>query len=241
MDIQAYRGADKLQNPWAKIGVLSIVAGFLIALAGYGSALVASRGEGSVAAGAIFSIGLISVMFLKTELFTGNCLLLIPYWQKKIRLPRMLAHWAAVYAGNLVGAALAALLLTGAIPMDAALAQRFLQATLAKSAMPWLEALARGIGCNLLVCLGVLGFTMAKEEMTRYFLPILFVSLFIICSFEHVVANFFYFAIAAVNGFVLSWRGALHSLAFVTLGNVLGGAMLAAYIVFASKEHAHRA
>ena len=97
--------------------------------------------------------------------------------------------------------------------------------------------------CNLLVCLGVLAAASARETPGRLmgaFLPVCF---FVLCGFEHSVANLYYIgaalmaaavpqyaslaAAAGVDLAPLTLTGAAANLVPVTLGNILGGAGLA--------------
>ncbi len=60
--------------------------------------------------GAAFSLGLVLVVVVGAELFTGNALIAIGWADRKIRLAELLKNWAVVYLGNLVGAIGTALL-----------------------------------------------------------------------------------------------------------------------------------
>ena len=66
----------------------------------------------------------------------------------------------------------------------------------AKCALPFGSALGLGVLCNLLVCLGVLAAASARETPGRLmgaFLPVCF---FVLCGFEHSVANLYYIGAA---------------------------------------------
>ena len=100
-----------------------------------------------------------------------------------------------------------------------------------------------GVFCNVLVTVGVLLSLSAKDLPGRVLGAYLPVSFFVICGFEHSVANLFYIpaglfaksipayaALAADAGLDLSgltWSGfAIGNLLPVTLGNIIGGVLV---------------
>ena len=106
-------GVKKVNLPTSKAFVLAIYAGMFIAsggiissVAGYGE----SGGHGRVLSGGLFPIGLMLVLCAGAELFTGNCLLVIPLLERKINISQMLKSWGIVYLGNLVGSIFFAIL-----------------------------------------------------------------------------------------------------------------------------------
>ena len=108
-------------------------------------------------------------------------------------------------------------------------------AAAAKAALPVSVALARGVLCNVAVCIAVLGAT-ASRSLTSKAVGVWFpLSCFASLGFEHVVANMYMFALAAFQGAPAPVGGVVANLATVTLGNVagaaivLGGLMAAAY------------
>jgi formate/nitrite transporter FocA (FNT family) len=100
-----------------------------------------------------------------------------------------------------------------------------------------------GVLCNVLVCLGVLCSLSAKDTTGRILGAYLPVAFFVICGFEHSIANMYYipaglFATnvpayaakameAGVDVTALTWGNFfLSNLLPVTVGNILGGAGL---------------
>ncbi len=95
-------------------------------------------------------------------------------------------------------------------------------------------AVARGMLCNVLVCLAV-WLCMGARSVSDKILAILFpITAFVACGFEHSVANMFFLPIGlAVAWFAhapLSFGAAFANLALVTVGNVLGGTILVALV-----------
>ena len=91
-----------------KMILLGLMAGAFIAFGGAASDVamhgVADVGLARVVAGVIFPVGLMLVVFTGSELFTGNCLMIIPTLEKKIKVDSMLRNLVVVYISNFVGA-----------------------------------------------------------------------------------------------------------------------------------------
>ena len=75
--------------------------------------------------------------------------------------------------------------------------------------------------CNILMFIAVDGFKNNPHEVGKYIGIFLGVTVFILCGFEHCVANMFYFSAANV------WGGrALGYMLVMTLGNACGGVII---------------
>ena len=100
-------GKGKVNTPVAKMFVLGILAGIFIAFGGVASTAAAVSiplaSVGKFLGACIFPGGLTMVLLAGSELFTGNCLLVIPLCKKEITLGGMLKNWVVVYLGNMVG------------------------------------------------------------------------------------------------------------------------------------------
>jgi formate/nitrite transporter len=106
----------------------------------------------------------------------------------------------------------------------------------AKTSLAFGEAVLRGILCNVLVCVAVWMAMAAKEpagKVLGLFFPIM---VFVLCGFEHCVANMFYIpaglmasARYGVTAEGLTWGTFLgRNLLPVTIGNIIGGGGLGA-------------
>jgi formate/nitrite transporter len=208
----------------------------------------ASAGAGRMAAGLLFPFALGIIMLTGMELFTGNCMIAISVLAKKASLRGMLKNWGAVYAGNFAGGLLVAASCAFFGQMDLSgggLAVYTINLAAAKCALPFGTALVFGVLCNALVCLGVLCSLSAKDTAGRILGAYIPVALFVICGFEHSVANMFFVpaglfanavpeysaaaALAGVDTSALTWGAfLLNNLLPVTIGNIVGGAGIAA-------------
>ncbi|MGX9418250.1 formate transporter FocA [Vibrio sp. RC27] len=233
---------------------LAILAGAFIGLAFifYITVTTGSAGAGwglsRLAGGLAFSLGLILVVICGGELFTSSVLSSIAWANKQISFFNMLKLWSKVYIGNLIGALLLLALVTagGLYQLDAGqwglnalnIAQHKLHHTT-------LQAFSLGVLCNLLVCLAIWLTFSSANAMTKAAMTILPVAMFVSTGFEHCVANMFMVPLGIViQTFAPEsfWQQVgvsashyadlnIHHFIFnnlipVTLGNIVGGAVL---------------
>ena len=142
---------------------LAILAGIYIALAGVGASCAAVTVESAslakLVSGCLFPAGLTMVLLAGSELFTGNCLLVMPLAQKAITPAQMLRSWVVVYLGNFIGAMAVAWIASASHTFTLFgdwFAISVVSTAAAKCSLSFTDALLRGILCNLLVCLAVL-------------------------------------------------------------------------------------
>jgi formate/nitrite transporter len=143
-----------------------------------------------------------------------------------ITVTQMLKNWGLVYLGNLIGSVLLAFLLAKSGLYPEAAAARAMAVASSKAAMPFAEAVIRGILCNILVVLAC-WFQAGAKEMAGKILAVWFpIMLFVFAGFEHSVANMTYIPLGMFLGADVS-VGAflLGNLIPVTIGNLIGGAL----------------
>ena len=240
-------GAKKCKKSPVAVFLLAILAGMLIAFAGAatntGAHSAGAVGAVRIICGVFFPFGLGMVILTGAELFTGNCLITISVLEKKATVGGMLKNWCIVYLGNFVGSLLVAAgcAYFGQLNYSAGgLAVFTMKLAAGKCALPFANGLILGIFCNVLVCLGVICAMTAKDTAGKILGAFIPVALFVLCGFEHSIANMFYVpaglfaksipayaALAAEAGLDLSaltWGNFLiGNLIPVTLGNIIGG------------------
>lgn len=177
-----------------------------------------------------FGAAIILIAYGGGDLFTGNTFYLtFAALRKKMKWAEVLKMWTATYIGNIVGAAVFALLifLTGLF-YDNSVNGFLLSVVEKKMNDPWMELFYRGILCNWLVCLAFFVPMGIKGDGAKMFTMMLFVFCFFISGYEHSIANMCTFAIALVLNHpgTISWAGVFHNLIPVTLGNIIGGTIL---------------
>lgn len=237
-------GKGKTTNSVFKLIILGILAGAFIALAGVGATTAAVTIQNAAVAklvgACVFPAGLAMVLIAGSELFTGNCLIIIPVLQGEATVGGMLKNWLFVYIGNLIGGIIVAAvavyghtagLFGGA---EGGLAAAMVKTATGKVTMTFGDAFLRGIACNFLVCIAV-WISFAAKTVSGKIIGIFFpIMLFVLCGFEHSVANMYYISAGlfakyeyAISADSLTWGAFfVKNLIPVTLGNIVGGALL---------------
>lgn len=233
-EIWINNGIKKANLSIGKMIVLGMLAGayigfgadvFLLATSAGGDAFQAMVAK--LIGAALFPVGLMMVILCGAELFTGNNLLTLALMDKKITAGKMLRNWCVVYVGNLIGSVLMALLLAKSGLFADAAGERAMAVASAKTSMPFMAALLRGIGCNILVVLACWMQAGAKDLIGKIFAIWFPIMMFVFAGFEHSVANMTYIPLGIFLGADVSW-GAFFvaNLIPVTIGNLIGGAVV---------------
>lgn len=232
-----------LNDSFIKYFILSMMAGIYV---GFGIMLIFSVGAPLKALGspglkalmgASFAIALTLVIFAGSELFTGNNMVMtIGALSKKVTWIDAIKVWVVSYFGNLAGSLLMAwtLVQTGLIS-KAPLSDFVLGASAGKMGAPSMELFFRGILCNMLVCLSIWMATRTKEDIAKIVLIFLCLFAFIGSGFEHSVANMTLLGMGLFiphDPSLVSWAGFAHNLIPVTLGNMVGGAVIIGAMYF---------
>ncbi len=249
-------GRAKTKMPLLRMLLLGMLAGFYIAVAGTAANTavhtIDNVGAARLISGLIFPFGLAMVILTGAELFTGNTLIVISVLDRQASIPGMLRNWIVVYIGNALGAiaVAAGCAFSGQLDYSGGqLAVFTMKLAAAKCAIPFGRAVVLGVLCNILVTTAVLLALSAKDLPGRVFGAYLPIAIFVLCGFEHSIANLYYVpvglfakAVPAYAGLAaqagldlsaLTWgRFLLCSLLPVTLGNVLGGVCLGALFWF---------
>ena len=179
--------------------------------------------------GCTFGIALSLVVICGAELFTGNNMkLLAARMEDLISTKDMILLWVACWLGNWVGASFLTYLFqwTG---LDAGTTFT----TIANAAVAKVTAdpgmmFARGILCNILVCLAVWAGYRTKSDAVKLIMVFWCLLAFFTTGFEHSVANMTLLNLAFLNGSITGLQMA-YNLAFVTFGNLVGGCLLAMF------------
>ncbi len=238
------------QKHWETF-LLAIFAGMFIAFGASSSSLavhnIADPGIAKFVAGLIFPVGLMLIVTVTGELFTGDCMLIFGNYDKKYSVGTTIVKLIIVYLGNMVGSILTALLLYGAGQYnmsDGGLGAYTIKVAYGKLNLGFGAGFCSGILCNILVCLAVLmAFKVdnVPGKMMAVFFPIM---AFVIGGFEHCVANMYYIPagiLAAGNekyaakaaelyGYTAEQLASVNVANFlvkssipVTIGNIVGG------------------
>lgn len=243
----------------SKMIAMGILAGMFIGVGGVTSNTathtITNLGLAKTLSGCIFPIGLLMIVLVGGELFTGNCLMVMATLDKRIRIRLLLRNLIIVFFSNLVGSLIIDVLvyLSGNLNYsDGALGAYTIKIALDKATITPLRGITSGFLCNFLVCMAILKGAAAKDAAGKIMATWFPIFAFIINGFEHVVANMYYiplgiiaagnpaytlkaeelYGITAAQLDALNITGVLHNFIPVTIGNVLGGMFVGFMLYF---------
>jgi nitrite transporter NirC len=181
--------------------------------------------------GLSFGVALSLVIMAGSELFTGNnFIMMIGSLKKTVTLVDTIKIWIFSFIGNLLGSIIGAYAFYAAGLARGPVGQFILSASATKMALPIHELIFRGILCNILVCLAIWCSFKMKEETGKLIMIFWCLFAFITTGFEHSVANMTLLSIGLFipHTAAVSLSGFIYNLSFVTLGNMIGGALVLA-------------
>lgn len=202
-----------------------------------GAMLQAHGVVAKIAVAGSFGIGLVAIVYLGAELFTGNCFVTImPVLKGELKIRDIIPMWIVCYIGNMVGISLLCFLFIKSEAQEAILIP-YLQGIMeSKLQFDILDLLIKGVLCNFIVCIAAYSGIKIKDETARLIVIMVFVMAFVLPGFEHCIANggIFTMGITQLGNAVDSSMLPLHML-ISTIGNIIGGSVLLAvpiYIMF---------
>lgn len=241
----------KVQMSQERLFGKAILAGVMIGMGAAASSVAAHTipdvGLARLAAAVVFPVGLMMVILLGAELFTGDCLMAMSVSAGKHTLKDMVRVLVTVYFGNFVGATVLAVCvaMSGQLNYSSGMLGAYtIKVAMGKVNLSFSEALLSGVLCNVLVCAAVLMAACAKDITGKLLAVFFTIMLFVTAGFEHCVANMYYITaglLAKHNSLYLAQameqygyaqeevnrlnigNYILTNLLPVTVGNVLGG------------------
>ena len=189
-----------------KIFVSAILAGAAIAFGGVAFLSVENKILGAL----FFTVGLFTVCTFGLHLFTGKvCYVFEQDKAYALSLP-------LIWLGNLTGTAVVAAMVR--LSRIAGICERAVTMCRTKTDDSLLSLFILGVLCNIFIYIAVEGFKNNPHEIGKYLALFFGVMVFILCGYEHCVADMFYFWAAGI------WSvKAVLCLLTVTLGNIIGG------------------
>lgn len=182
-----------------------------------------------IAVAATFSIALALIAFLGGELFTGNNLVMaIGVYDKKCRISMALRVWVLSYIGNFIGIFILSFIFNKSGASLDLIREYVSNIIYAKLDLPVIELFLRGVLCNFMVCIAFLASIKMTSESGKLTIMFWVIFAFVIAGFEHSIANMGIFSISYFALGSLPMNLVFRNLFWVTLGNIVGGAVLLA-------------
>jgi formate/nitrite transporter FocA (FNT family) len=192
-----------------KVFVKAILAGIAICLGG----TIYLTLENHMVGAFLFSIGLFTIYTFGLNLYTGK-VCYIPNEK-----PSFLLTVLVVYLGNAVGTIGTGYLLRHT--KQAKLIDHTVELVDGKLSDTLFSTFVMAFFCGVMMCIAVIGFQTIKDSVGKHLALVLPIMVFILCGFEHSIADMFYFSMANAWG-----PKALLYIVVIALGNLVGGASL---------------
>ncbi|MBQ3406786.1 MAG: formate/nitrite transporter family protein [Lachnospiraceae bacterium] len=216
--------------------LLSMLAGMFV---GFGVLLVFTLSGALAGApitklvmGCCFGVALSLVVMAGAELFTGNNMVMTAgLLRKTVSAAEVIKLWVICWIGNLAGSVLLAIIFNATGLYSDATLGAMTGAAAAKMSAGFIPLLARGMLCNMLVCLAVWCGFRCKTESGKLIMIFWCILAFFTTGFEHSVANMTLLSLALINNGgneAITMGGYWYNLLTVTLGNMLGAILLVA-------------
>lgn len=168
--------------------------------------------ENKVLGALFFTVGLFTICTFHLNLFTGKVCYV---FQRDRAYARELP---LIWLGNLAGTGLVAAVVR--LSRLAPLSEKATAICQVKLSDSLVSLFLLSLLCNIFIYIAVEGFQKNPHELGKYLSLFFGVMGFVLCGFEHCVANMFYFSVSG------AWSGkALVRLLVMTLGNSAGGVL----------------
>ncbi|MCD8217842.1 MAG: formate/nitrite transporter family protein [Clostridiales bacterium] len=190
----------------AKTFVSGILGGACISFGGIAYLSLDEKVLGAL----FFTVGLFTICTFGLNLFTGKiCYVFEQDRSYALQIP-------VIWLGNLAGTWLVAQMVK--CSRLSTLAEKAVSMCQVKLEDGYFSLFLLGILCNIFIYIAVEGFKNNPHELGKYLSLFFGVMVFILCGFEHCVADMFYFSVAGV------WSGQVFlRLLIISAGNAVGG------------------
>lgn len=210
------------------MGGIFVALGFLAYFTIIQSVSTLTIGLGKLLGASVFPVGIVLCILVGGGLYTGNNLLTLAYFNKKVELKDVFRNWTFMWLGNFVGSLFIAVIAfyLGTLSKPG-IEGAVISTVIAKTSLPLGKAIVSGFMCNALVTLAI-WMSFASRTLSGKVLALWFpVMAFVLIGFEHCVANMFVLSIGHMIDPSLYSVGDIFikNLIPVTIGNTLSGAL----------------
>ena len=222
--------------------IRAFMAGAILGLAAIFAITVAVKSGSPVLGAVLFPVGFIMLYLMKFDLLTGVFTLVpLAYLDKRsgVTIGQIMRNWGLVFVGNFAGALTTAFMMSfiltygynidgGVIAEKVSkIGEARVLGYQAQGIDGWFTIFIRGILCNWMVSMGVVGAmisTSATGKMMAMWMPVM---LFFFMGFEHSIVNMFLFPFSMIMGGDFTFMQYIVWNELPTaLGNLVGGFLL---------------
>lgn len=241
-------GEEKVYMSTKDTLIRAYMAGAILALAAVFAITVIVKTGSPILGSVLFPVGFIMLYFMKFDLLTGVFTLVPLAWLDKrpgVTWGQILRNWGLVALGNFGGAftvaCMMAFIFTYGFNTDGgAIAAKV--ATIGESRTVgyaahgfdgWLTVFIRGMLCNWMVSMGVVGAMISTSVSGKWLAMWMPIMLFFFMGFEHSIVNMFLFPFSLIMGgdFTIADYLLWNELP-VALGNLVGGLVFVGLMIY---------
>ncbi len=235
-------GEQKVYMSTKDTFIRAMMAGAILGLAAIFAITVAIKSGSPILGACLFPVGFIMLYLMKFDLLTGVFTLVpLALLDKRpgVTAGQVFRNWTIVFFGNFAGALMTAFFMSfiltygysvdgGAIAAKVgSIGEARTLGYQAHGISGWITIFIRGILCNWMVSMGVVGAmisTSATGKMAAMWMPVM---LFFFMGFEHSIVNMFLFPFSMImgGGFTVGDYLLWNELP-TALGNLVGGFLL---------------
>ncbi len=192
--------------------VRGILAGIAIAIGGFLYIKARDVSGLTIVPAFLFPIGLILICNFNFFLYTGK----ICYLADKLiaKEKRYILELGLGLIGNYLGALFMGLILSAVFKVPDVVYEM----VKIKTSYSWWQLLILAIFCGMLIYFAVEAFSKVENNFGKYVILIMCIAGFIICGFEHCIADMFYFSLARDFNFMT-----FVDILIIIIGNSIGG------------------
>ena len=230
--------------------IRAYMAGAILALAAAFAITVAMKTGVPLVGAILFPVGFIMLYLMSFDLLTGVFVLVpLALIDKRpgVTVSQVLRNWGLVFMGNLGGALTVAFMISFIMtygysidpgPVGEKIGSIGEARTLGYSqygVMGWLTVFIRGMLCNWMVSMGVVGAMISTSVSGKFLAMWMPIMLFFFMGFEHSIVNMFLFPFSMImgGGFTI-WDYLLWNELPVVLGNLVGGLAFTGLTLYAT-------
>ena len=189
-----------------------IYAGIMIGIGGTIYLSIVNQVVGAI----LFAIGLLTICVYKMNLYTG----MIGYiLENKLGYLKTLIF---TLLGNLLGTIITALLILNTRIANISIRAR--EMAIIKISDNYLSIFILSVFCGILMYIAVNNFKKGEDSIIKYLSIFICVVVFILCGFEHCIANMYYISLAKA----WSFKSAI-SMLFMIFGNSFGAIIMSLF------------
>ncbi|KAG9126583.1 hypothetical protein FRC07_002891 [Ceratobasidium sp. 392] len=239
-DAVLHNATKKIHNPIDKMFFLGLLAGLWVGFAGLAAVSAAGGVPEDVRArwvmlpklllGAFFAFALHLIIMFGGELFTGNTMILsIGLYNRVVPVKLLLINWLVVYIGNWCGCLITSYFFGYLTDLFESESYRSYLASVTLSKLEdhgWGVLFLKAIPANAMVCMAVM-LGLASRDSAGKIMALWFpVVMFVLCGFEHCVANMFFTSLGLMYGAPSTIRRQWFNQSAAIPGNLIGGAIV---------------